>query len=296
MEPREFRALVDRATARMYLEREKRPKPMTDTKVLTSWNALMISAFCRAHQALGDPEYKDAALAAGRFLKTHLVRDGRVLRRWADGEAAHEGVLDDYAYLVAAWLDLYETTFDRAWLEEALALHARTVDLFHDEEAGGFFFTARDGEPLLARSKPAFDSAIPSGNGVMAMNLLRIHKLTGDPRARETALRVLQRFGGSVAQAPLGAGALLSALDFAQEGTREIFIAGDLKEPATRALVEAVWRNPDPNRVLVLVTPGIEDLLPPAEGKTRVGGRPAAYVCRDFTCGAPTTEPKDLMK
>jgi hypothetical protein len=296
MDPAAFRALIDRATARMYAERGKRPKPMTDTKVLASWNGLMVSAFCRAHQALGDREYLDAAVAAGRFLRKHLVRDGRVLRRWAEGEAAHEGVLDDYAHVVAAWLDLYETTFDRAWLEEALALHGRTMDLFHDAAAGGFFFTAKDGEDLLARTKPGFDSAIPSGNGVAAMNLLRIHRLTGDPAARETAMRTLERFGGSVAEAPLGAGALLNALDFAQPGAREIFIAGDAKDPATRALVEAAWRNPDPNRVLALVTPGIEDLLPPAAGKTRVGGRPAAYVCRDFACGAPTTDPSDLAK
>ena len=294
--PAAFRALVDRATARMYAEREKRPKPMTDTKVLASWNALMISGFCRAHQALGDPQCLEAAVAAGRFLRKHLVRDGRVLRRWAEGEAAFGGVLDDHAHVVAAWLDLYETTFDPKWLEEALALNAKTLELFHDDEAGGFFFTAKDGEPLLARTKPGFDSAIPSGNGVMAMNLLRIHKLTGDRRPRELAMRTLERFGASVAQAPHGAGAILNALDFAQPGAREIFVAGKPDDPATRALVEAVWRDPDPNRVLALVTPGIEKLLPPAAGKTPVNGKPAAYVCRDFTCAAPTTDPKDLAK
>ncbi|MFI5401836.1 MAG: thioredoxin domain-containing protein [Planctomycetota bacterium] len=289
-------ALVERATARMYAEREKRPKPMTDTKVLASWNALMISGLCRARQALGDPEHLDAAVAAGRFLKKHLVKDGRVLRRWADGEAAFGGVLDDHAYVVAAWLDLYETTFDPSWLEEALRIHAKTVELFHDDAGGGFFFTAKDGEELLARGKPGFDSAIPSGNGVMAMNLLRIFRLTGDRGAREIAMRTLGKFGGSIVDQPLGAGALLNALDFAGEGAREIFIAGDLKDPATRALVEAVWRSPDPNRVLALVTPGIEKLLPPAEGKTVVNGKPAAYVCRDFACAAPTTDPADLAK
>ncbi len=292
----EFRALLDRATARLYAEREKRPKPMTDTKVLASWNALMISGFCRARQALGDPECLDAAVAAGRFLRKHLLREGRVLRRWADGEAAFDGVLDDYAYVVAAWLDLYETTFDRSWLEEALRIHAKTVELFHDDAEGGFFFTAEDGEPLLARTKPGYDSAIPSGNGVMAMNLLRIFRLTGDRGARDLAMRTLGKFGASISQSPHGAGALLNALDFAREGGREIFIAGDPDDPATRALVEAVWRHPDPNRVLALVAPGIEKLLPPAAGKKPVDGKPAAYVCRDFACGAPTTDPADLAK
>jgi uncharacterized protein YyaL (SSP411 family) len=256
----------------------------------------MISGFCRAHQAFGAREDLDAAVAAGRFLRKRLVKDGRVLRRWADGEAAHGGVLDDYAHLVAAWLDLYETTHDRAWLEEALALHKTALDLFGDGEAGGFFLTARDGEELLARGKPGFDSAVPSGNGTMAMNLLRIHKLTGDRGARELAMETIAMFGSSIAQSPLGTGAFLNALDFAQEGTREIFIAGDPAAPATRALVEAVWRDPDPNRVLALVTPGIERLLPPAAGKTPVDGKPAAYVCRDFACEAPVTDPAQLAK
>ncbi|HEX5139067.1 MAG TPA: thioredoxin domain-containing protein [Planctomycetota bacterium] len=296
MEPAAFRTLLDRATERLYAGREKRPKPMTDAKVLASWNALMISGFCRAYQALGDRADLDAAVNAGRFLRKRLVKGGRVLRRWADGEAAHEGVLDDYAHLVAAWLDLYETTFDRAWLEEALAIHGKTVELFGDAEEGGFFFTAKDGEELLARGKPGFDSAIPSGNGTMAMNLLRIHKLTGDREARELAMRTIGRFGGSIAQAPLGTGALLNALDFAQEGSREIFIAGGADDPATRALVEAVWKNPDPNRVLALVTPGLEALLPPAAGKAPVKGKPAAYVCRDFACEAPVTDPAALAR
>jgi uncharacterized protein YyaL (SSP411 family) len=296
MDEAAFRALLDRATARMYEAREERPKPMTDTKVLASWNALMISGLCRAYQALGEREHLDAALKAARFLREHLVKDGRVLRRWADGEAAHDGVLDDYAYVEAAWLDLYETTFDRAWLEQALALHAKTVALFGDPDEGGFYFTAKDGEELLARSKPGFDSAIPSGNGVMAMNLLRIHKLTGDRTPRDLAMKTLGRFGASVVQAPAGMGALLNALDFAQDGTREIFLAGDAKDPATRALAEAVWRSPDPNRVLALVVPGIEELLPPAEGKEPVDGKPAAYVCRDFACEAPVTDPALLAR
>jgi len=291
-----FRALVDRTRARMYEARESRPKPMTDTKVLTSWNALMISALCRAYQALGDRELLDAALAAGRFVDRNLVRDGRVLRRWAGGEAAHDGVLDDHAHLLAAWLDLYETTFDRAWLEKALALHRTTVELFHDGEKGGFFLTAKDAEELIARGKPSFDSAIPSGNGVMAMNLLRIHRLTGDREARELGMKTLSAFGGTIAQAPLGAGALLNALDFAQDGAREIFIAGDPGDEATRALIEAVWHDPRPNRVLALATPGIETLLPPAAGKTLLDGRPAAYVCRDFACEAPTTDPAELRR
>ncbi len=287
-------AILARARARMYEVREKRPKPITDPKVLTAWNALMVSGFCKAYQALGDEDLLESAVRGARFLKRNLVRDGRVLRRWADGEAAYDGVLDDHAYLLAAYLDLFETTFEQEWLKDALALKDTTLELFHDPDDGGFFYTSKQGEELIARGKPGFDNARPSGNGVMAMNLLRIAELTGDAEPRAQARKTLEYYGARVTQAALGFGAILNALDFAQPGTREIFIAGDPGDAATRAMVEAVWRDPDPNRVLAVVTPGLEKLLPPAAGKTTVVGRPAAYVCRNFTCDAPTTDPAKL--
>ncbi|MHC4548331.1 MAG: thioredoxin domain-containing protein [Planctomycetota bacterium] len=294
LEAAQVRAIIAKAKARMYEVREQRAKPITDEKVLTAWNALMISGLAKAYQALGDEALLESAVRAAGFVRANLVRDGRLLRRWADGEAAHGAVLDDHAYLIAAYLDLYESTFDQAWLAEALRLNALTLEHFHDAKEGGFFYTAADGEKLIARGKPGFDNARPSGNGVMAMNLLRIAELTGDLEARERAHKTLEYFGTRVTQAALGFGAVLNALDFAQNGTREIFVAGDPTDAATQALITAVWRNPDPNRVLALVTPGLERLLPPARGKTPVDGKPAAYVCRNFTCDAPTTDPADL--
>ncbi len=285
------RRIVAEATPVMYAVREERPKPMTDKKVLAAWNGLMISGFAQAYQALGDEEMLESALGAARFLREKMTReDGRLIRRWADGEAKHDGVLADYAFVTAAYLDLYESTFDVAWLEAALALHKKTVELFHDEKDGGFFFTADGGEKLIARGKPSMDNARPSANGVMAFNLLRFSELTGKKETRELAQKTLERFANSLTRYPLGAATLLNALDFAN-GPREVFIAGKHDDPATRALIEAVWRNPDRNRVVVLVTPGLEKLLPPAEGKTEVNRRPAAYVCRNFTCKLPETDP-----
>jgi uncharacterized protein YyaL (SSP411 family) len=288
------RAAVARITARMYEARERRPKPITDTKVIAGWNGLMISGFARAYQALGDEAHLDAARDAGLFLRERLVRDGRLLRRWADGEAAHDAVLDDYAYVVAAFLDLYESTFDAAWLEEALRLAQVATDLFHDADGGGFFFTAKDGEPLLARGKSGFDNAQPSGNGVMALNLLRIASLTGDGGARERAEGTLRAFGSRLAEGALGFGQILNAIDFLQGRPREIVLAGAAGDPATRALAEAVWRDPDPNRVLALAAPGTAALLPPVAGKSPLGGRAAAYVCRGNTCLEPVTTPEAL--
>jgi uncharacterized protein YyaL (SSP411 family) len=294
VEPAHVLATVARARERMRLAREKRPKPMTDTKVLASWNGLMISGLCIGYQALGEQAWLDAAVRAGAFLRKEMIRDGRVAVRWREGEAAHKGVLNDYAHVVAAFLDLYESTFDPQWLAEALRLSKTAIDLFYDEAEGGFFFTAKDQERLIARGKTGFDQAVPSGNGVMAMNLLRVAELTGDAAMRGRARRTLDHFGGRIGQGSLGFGAILNALDFAQPSTREIFLAGPWPDPATRALAEAVWRNPDRNRVLALVSPGISVLLPPAAGKTPVGARPAAYVCRNFTCDAPVTDPAKL--
>jgi uncharacterized protein YyaL (SSP411 family) len=290
----EVEAIVAAAIGKMYEARERRPKPMTDEKALAAWNGLMISGFARAHQALGDDELRDSAVRGGTFIRDHLTRDGRLLRRWMEGEAAHAAVLDDYAYVIAAFLDLYETTFEVDWLREALRLQDIAVDLFHDREYGGFYYTSSDGEQLIARGKPIMDNARPAGNAVMVHNLLRVAELTGDPEPRRIAEETIRCFGGRIHEAPLGVSHLLNAVAFAASEPREIYIAGDPGKPATRALIEAVWRDPDPNRVLALVAPGVEDLLPPARGKDVVDGKPAAYVCRNYTCETPVTDPAKL--
>ena len=169
-----------------------------------------------------------------------------------------------------------------------------TIKHFYDPEKGAFFFTADDGEKLLVRNKNGYDNARPSGNGVMASNLLRIADLTGDLETRARADKTLDFFGGRLSYSALGFGAILNAFDYRLQGGREIFIAGPPVAEGTRKLVEAIWRDPDPNRVLALVTPQIEQLLPPAKGKTLVDGKPAAYVCRDFTCNQPVTDPAEL--
>jgi len=293
--------VVDRSVAfdpasrkKLYENRETRPKPLTDEKVLTSWNGLMISGFARSYQVFLDKRHLDAAVASASFIKGVMTRDdGRLIRRWAGGEAAHDGVLVDYAYMIAAYLDLYETTFDIEWLKEALRLNELTIKLFHDPKEGGFFFTANDSETLIARGKPGYDNARPSGNGAMAMNLARIAELTGDLKMKALAKKTLDYFGARVTQSATAFGAILNTLDF-MDNTREIFIAGALDDPATRALIEAVWRDPDRNRVIAVVTPEIEKLLPPAAGKPQVNGKPAAYVCRNFVCKLPVTDPKEL--
>ncbi|MEE8104731.1 MAG: thioredoxin domain-containing protein [Planctomycetota bacterium] len=290
------RAAIKKARETMYPVREKRPKPMTDTKVLTAWNGLMISGYARAYQALGNADYLAMAQKAAAFIKKTMTLEGKLLRRWREGDAAHAGVLDDYAYMIAAYLDLYESDFDASWLEEALRLTRVAIDLFYDGKEGGFYYTARDGEALISRSRPGFDNARPSGNGVMPANLLRLFALTGDTGFRDKAQKTLRYFGARSTQSALGFGAILNAAAYSLDGGREIFIAGDPADAATRALIEAVWRDTDRNRAVAVVTPGIEKLLPPAAGKVPVNGKPAAYVCRNFTCELPVTDPAKIGK
>jgi len=290
----EVRKLLAEALPKMYAAREKRPKPMTDTKILSGWNGLMVSGFCRAYQALGEKSHLDSAVRAGSFVRKEMWRDGRLLRRWAEGDAAHDGVLDDYAWVIASWLDLYECTFDASWLRDAIALQKKADELFLDAAKGGYFYTAKDGEELIVRSKDADDKSRPSGNSVMAQNLARLMHFTGNLAYREQAKRTIDAFGETMARSLYYNAGMLNALDLMADDTREIFIAGKLDDPKTRALIERVWRDTNPNRVLAVVTPELEKLLPPTKGKGVVDGQPAAYVCRNFACLAPVTDPAKL--
>jgi len=275
---------VSAALEAMYAAREKRPKPMTDTKVLAGWNGLMISGFCAGWQMLGERSHLESAVRAGRFLRERMWTGGRLHRRWAEGEAAHDGVLDDYAWVVRAWLDLYESTFDEQWLKDALALQAKADELFFDEAGGGYFYTAKDAEKLIARGKDAYDQARPSGNGVMAHNLMRLFHLTGDDAYRQRARKTFEAFAEDVGRALFHCGALLCALDFAADDTREVFLADG---EGFDAFAREYWEETDRNRVLAKAP---SKLLAPAEGKEAVNGKAAAYVCRNFTCEAPRTK------
>jgi uncharacterized protein YyaL (SSP411 family) len=279
--------LLASARVRMYEAREKRPKPMTDKKGLTGWNGLMISGFCRSWQFLGEQSHLDAAVRAGKFLRERMWKDGRLLRRFAEGDAAHDGVLDDYAWVVAAWLDLYESTFDEQWLKDAIALQKTGDELFFDPAGGGYFYTPKNGEKLIARGKDAFDHARPAGNAIMAHNLLRLMHFTGDLSYRDRANKTFGAFGESAGRALFYYSALLCALDFASEDTREIFVA---EGAGFDELVTAVWRHPNRNRVLAKPT----SLLEPSKGKKAVDGKAAAYVCRNFSCLQPVTEPAKI--
>ncbi|HLQ66372.1 MAG TPA: thioredoxin domain-containing protein [Candidatus Limnocylindrales bacterium] len=280
--------------------RSRRVRPLRDDKVLTAWNGLMIAALAKASVALEDPGLAEAAVRAAAFLETHLLRaDGRLLARWREGEAAHPAYLDDYAFLAWGSIELYEATFDPRHLERALALVVDMERLFWDETDGGFFFTGSDAEPLLARTKEIYDGAIPSGNSVAVLVLLRLARMTGRSELERRAEETVLAFGGSVARLPGAHTQLLSALDFAFGPTHEVVVAGAAGAPETRALLRAARGRFAPRAVFLLTEPGaageeLAKLAPFTAAQGPVGGRPAAYVCENFACSAPITDPSAL--
>ena len=299
MDEATLRERLDKAHDILREQRGERPRPGLDDKVLTDWNGLMVAALARAARAFDAPEYEAAATEAATFLLDTLRdEEGRLLHRYRDGEAAIRAHLDDYAFLVWGLTELYETTFDSKWLAAAVDMMETSLDHFWDAERGGFFLTADDGEELIVRPKEGSDGALPSGNSVQLLNLLRLARMTGRTEWEEYADALAQWAGTQARSRPTGMTALLSGLSFAHANSAEVVIAGALETEDTQALVEAVRSVYTPFAVVLQRPPGetppIAELAPFTEGQTTVDGTAAAYVCHDFRCEAPTTDPEAL--
>jgi uncharacterized protein YyaL (SSP411 family) len=214
---------------------------------------------------------------------------GKLLHGWAAGQAKHAAYLDDHAFVASALLDLFEATGGRLHLERALDLIG-ALERFHDAAAGGYFFTAHDEEHLIARSKSGADGAIPAGNAVAALALLRVHHVTGDAHHRERAEEILRLYHDEAAKNPFAYASYLHALEFYLQGPVEVALIGRRGSPELGALSAAVAGAYLPNRILVVSEPGEEKPLAPARDRPAVAGKATAYVCRNFTCSAPVTE------
>jgi uncharacterized protein YyaL (SSP411 family) len=291
-------AAVRSARGPLLETRAKRPPPLRDEKILTSWNGLMISAHARAALALGDPTYAARAERAADFVLRALAKGERLLRTYKDGAARLDAYLDDYAFLIAGLLDLYEATGSVRWLEEAVRLDGIIERHYEDTPGGGFFLTSDDAEKLLAREKPTYDGAEPSGGSVETLNLLRLHELTMRARYHERAERSLAAAGPVLAASPASLSEMLLAIDFATDVPKEIVIVTpravrDDAEPFLVKLREVFL----PNRVLVVVGEGeplaaIERLVPLVASKTAQHGKTTAYVCERGSCELPTADPE----
>jgi uncharacterized protein YyaL (SSP411 family) len=274
--------------ARLYEARERRVRPGLDDKRLTAWNALMISALAEAGAVLQRPDYRDAAVSCAEFLLRDMRdADGRLLRTFNRGRAKLAAYLEDHAFLLEALLTLYEATFDPRWFTEARALADTMVERFTDSERGGFFSTASDHEPLIARRKELDDAPIPSGGSAAAFGLLRLAALTGEHAYEEAGLGPIRLLHEVAPQHPAAFGHLLQAVDFHVSPVREVALVGD-DFSALERVVRARFR---PH---VVLAGGPADGVPLLAGRDPVDGRAAAYVCEHFACRRPVTEPEEL--
>jgi len=273
---------------RLYKVRSQRVWPGLDDKRLTSWNALMISALADAGAVFEREDYLHAARAAAEFVLTELRgQDGRLLRTWKDGRAKLNAYLEDHSFLLEALLSLYEATFDPRWFGEARALADTMVERFADDDNGGFFETSSDHERLVARRKDLEDHPIPAGNSSAAYGLLRLAALTGEHSYGDRAEGVLRLLHELGPKHPQAFGHLLQALDFRLAQVKEVALVGDGLHP-----LERVVR--DEFRPHLVLAGGEPDGVPLLEGRSPVDGRATAYVCEQFACKAPVTEPDQL--
>ncbi len=293
---REIESLVADAKAKLFQEREKRIKPFRDEKILTSWNGLMLSGLAEAIKIARQPAYLDVANRTVDFIFTKLFRDGRLLHTYKSGTGKILGYLDDYAFLAAGLLDLFEATLNRAHLDRAVELAEIMLHEFWDEAGGGFFYTGRSHERLIAQSKPIFDGSIPSGNAVATQVLLRLYHYTGKEDSLKCAERVLRAYYKAMENQPFGFAHMLAALDFYLQKPKEVVLVGDKKDPETAELLTKIHSLYLPNMTLQLASPddSLEKVSSLLAGKKQFDGKPTVYVCHNFTCSRPVVEWDEL--
>ncbi len=288
------RAFIEQVRPVLYQARTLRTPPLTDDKVLTAWNGLMISAYARAGLWLSRPDYVECAKRAAEYLlKVHL-KDGKLLRTSLGGAARHPGLLEDHANLAAGLVDLFEATSQLHYLDAARALQATLKAEFADE-SGGYYRTPTQHEKLLAREKPLQDGAEPCGNSVAALTLLRLEALTGEASYRQEAEGILRSAASILEQVPAALGQMLLAVDFLTGDPLEIvLVRPDGGDDA--ALFGELARRFLPNAVVMRISPASSVDLPLARERGPIAGKAAAYVCRRGACGLPVTSEGDLAR
>ncbi len=295
----EIRRSLESARKKLFQVREKRPRPLRDDKILTAWNGLMISAFAKAHQVMGEEKYLQAARKAAGFVADRLYdAEKKVLyRRYRGGSAAIPGFLGDYAFFVQGLLDLYESSLESRWLALSLDLTERMLELFGDQESGGFFNTTSADRSLLVRMREDYDGAEPAPGSIAVLNLLRLAEMTNSQTWRTTANRALRSYSERLVGAPQAMPQLLVALDFHLEKPRQILIAGESGAPDTQRILQKVHSRFLPRKVLLLADGGplqerIAGQLEILANLRRIDGKATAYICRDYVCDLPTNDPE----
>jgi uncharacterized protein YyaL (SSP411 family) len=297
----DLQARLKTARDKLFDVRVKRVHPHKDDKVLTDWNGLMIAALAKAAQVFDKHEYAAAAKKAADFILERMqTSKGRLLHRFRDGEAAITANLDDYAFFVWGLMELYEAAFETRFLKTALDLNQDMLAHFLDRESGGLFFTPDDGESLLVRKKEVYDGAIPSGNSVALLNMIRLARFTGSPDLEKRAADMARAFSGQVKELPSAYTHFLLSIDFALGPAYELVIAGNPGAKDTKEMIRAVRTHFIPNRVILFRNsdkkdPEMDRLAAFTKSHVSLGGKAAAYVCVGNACKSPTTDMKEML-
>jgi len=290
------------ALKQLFIYRDQRVHPFKDDKILTAWNGLMIAALSMGSRVLDEPEYAEAAEKAVEFIRQNLRRkDGRLLARYRDGEAAFPAYVDDYAFLVWGLIELYQATFKPAYLSLAMELNRDMLKYFWDEVNGGLFQYGSDAENLISRPRETYDGAIPSGNSVALLNLLKLARLTGDTDLEEKSQLQLKAFGGSINEAPTGHSHFLTGVWLDIVPSVEITLAGDPKSSEMKEMLRAINSGFRPELLLTVKAPGeegevISDIVPFTRDSKSIDGQATAYVCTNYACQQPVTSPRQLRE
>src|SRR5205823_10275017 len=286
---------------KLFSIRAKRPRPHLDDKIIAAWNGLMISAFARAAQVLDDERYREIATRAAKFLRANLYDEKSKLlyRNFREGRSDIEGFADDYAFVVEGLLDLYEASFNVEWLKFAIQLQETQDRLFFDDKNGGYFSNSGKDESVFLRMKDDNDGAEPAASSVAALNLLRLSQIRDDKQMAERTRKTIDAFATTLSHFPSAMPQILVALDYSLSKPRQIVIAGKKDAPETKALLKEVHRHFLPKTILLLADGGegqkyLGEKNEAIRAMSLVAGNTTAYVCENFTCKAPVTDPKQL--
>lgn len=294
--------ILESARRDIFAVRAHRPRPPLDDKILTSWNGLMIRAFARAATVLQDAKHLHAATQAADFITAHLYNAERstLLRRYRGGAAGLDAHLDDYAFFVSGLLELYEASLDIKWLKQAVLLTGSQIDIFWDDKDGGFFDTAGNDSSILVRMKEQYDGAEPTGNSVSAMNLLRLSQITNNDSWRDKARQTIKTFGRILDRQPVAMPQMVAAFDLATQRARQVIISGARNSEQTQRLLREVYSRYHPNTLLLLDDNASHEWLASRldfiDSLPGQGAAPTAYVCEDFVCRLPTSDPEMLAR
>ena len=284
----------------MFEIRSERIRPLRDEKIITSWNALAISAFVKAAAAFDQPRYADCATDAANFILNKLMTaDKRLMRRYCDGEAKHLAYLTDYAQTAMAMLDLFEYSHELKWFEAAVHFAEEINRLFRNDH-GAYFETGEDAEKLIIRSTEGYDGVEPSGNSAAAMLFLRLHAYGFSDLLQKDAVRIMRAYLPYLEQAGVSFAAMLQAMQFHQAGAVEVVIVGDPKDDRTRSLLQVIQTGFYPNMISMFLPEGADreqySKIPIAAGRGAVHSKPTAHICQNQTCQQPVHTAEELKQ